>query len=74
MMALEVDPKLRITIDDVRAAGHCPAGTRNWFLEHNLDFRDFLKNGIDAKTFLVDGDALAEQVVTRKLERENSDG
>lgn len=70
MMTVEVDPNLRITIDDARAAGHCPSGVRNWFLEHNLNFREFLKEGIDAKTFLADGDALAEQVVIRKLERE----
>lgn len=70
-MSIEVDPALRITIDDVRQAGHCPSGTRTWFKDHDLDFRDFLMNGIDAGTFLADGDALAEQVVVRKLEREN---
>lgn len=69
---MTVDPNLRITINDVREAGHCPSGARNWFLEHGLDFRDFLQNGIDAETFLSYGDALSRQVVDRKLERENN--
>lgn len=63
----------RITMTDVRNAGHCPSGTRDWFVAHNLDFRDFLKNGIATEQFLAEGDALAQQVVERKMERE-SDG
>ena len=35
----------RITMDDVRRAGHCPQGARDWFVERGLDFRDFIKNG-----------------------------
>lgn len=73
-MTVEVDPDLRITVDDVRRAGHCGPGAWNWFREHDLDFRAFVKHGIDAKTFLEKGDALAEQVVIRKLERERTDG
>jgi len=63
-----------ITITDIRNAGHCVAGARTWFREYDLDFRDFLKNGIDSETLLATGDALAEQVVQRKIERENLDG
>lgn len=69
-----LDPDLRISIDDVRRAGHCPTGVRAWFEQHDLDFRDFLANGIDADLFLQAGDALAEQVVERKLSREQDNG
>lgn len=63
---------MRITITDIRAAGHCVAGARGWFRTYDLDFRDFLKNGIDAEVLLATGDALAEQVVERKIERESN--
>lgn len=58
-----------ITITDIRRAGHCPAGARDWFRAHDLDFAAFLKNGLPASVLLTaggeDGDGLAEQVVER---------
>lgn len=61
---------MRLSIDDVRLAGHCVGGARDWFKRHGLNFRDFLKNGLDAETALSVGDGMAEQVVQRKMERE----
>lgn len=60
-----------VTITDIRKAGHCPAGARAWFGAHDLDFRAFLKDGLPASTLLATGDAYAEQVVSRKREREH---
>lgn len=61
---------LTITVDDVRRAGHCIArGARPWFAAHGLDFRDFMKNGIDARTFHEKGDALSAKVIRRTLAR-----
>ncbi len=65
---------MRITITDIRQAGHCVAGAREWAKAYDIDFRDFIKNGIDADVLLATGDAMAEQVVQRKIERENLDG
>ena len=59
-----------ITIDDIRKAGHCARGAKNWFDQQGIDFRDFLKNGITATRMLDTGDAQGAQVVARKLERE----
>lgn len=59
-----------ITIDDIRKAGHCARGAKNWFDQYGLDFRDFLKNGITATQMLDTGDAQGAQVVTRKIERD----
>jgi hypothetical protein len=59
----------RITIDDVRQAGHCVAGARDWFGRHGLDFRDFIRNGITEERFLAAGDALAVEVVRAKRGR-----
>lgn len=60
----------KITIDDIRQAGHCVRGTRDWFDQHGLDFKDMLKNGIEESEFLDTGDALAQQVVERKRARD----
>lgn len=54
---------LTITIDHVRAAGLCVHGTRAWFARQGLDFRAFLREGIDAETLLATGDAMAMRVV-----------
>lgn len=60
-----------ITINDVRAAGHCAQGARAWFEGHGLDFRVFLRDGIPASRVLALGDGLAEQVICRTLEHRN---
>lgn len=52
-----------ITIDHVRAVGLCVNGTRTWFARHDLDFRGFLRDGLDADTLLATGDAMARRVV-----------
>ena len=63
----------RVTIDDIRKAGHCVKGAKAWFERHDLDFRDFLKNGIDVDELLASGDSLAEQVVRSKRERDSAE-
>lgn len=60
-----------ITIDDIAKAGLCGSGARRWFHNYGLDFRDFMKNGIDAEVLLATEDARAQYVVDKKLEREN---
>ena len=52
-----------ITINDVRAAGLCVNGSRAWFARHGLDFRAFVREGLDAETLLATGDAMALRVV-----------
>lgn len=61
---------MRITVNDIRAAGHCSRGIKNWFDAQGLDFRDFLKNGIAVEDFLASGDGQARQVVERKIARD----
>ena len=63
--------KPRITITDIREAGHCVRGAKDWFADHGLDFKAFLRDGIDADTFINTGDSLAQMVVDAKVEREN---
>lgn len=62
---MNADP---ITIDDIRRAGYCVSGARQWFKTHRLDFRAFLKDGASADILLATGDGLAERVVTHAQE------
>lgn len=58
--------KLIITSRHCRAAGMClTPGVRDFFARHQLDYRDFIHNGIDAETLLTatQSDAMAMQVV-----------
>lgn len=50
---------MRITVTDLRRAGHCAIGIRRWFEAHDFDFRDFLKNGIDEEIVRETGDGQA---------------
>lgn len=54
---------LMIYIRHVRKAKYCLSGTRAFFKKHNLDYQDFVKNGIIAQNLLDTGDAMAARVV-----------
>ncbi|PAL23545.1 hypothetical protein [Sphingopyxis sp. GW247-27LB] len=58
-----------ITISDIRKL-YCAAGARRWFQQYGLNFTDFLQNGISAPDLLATNDALAQNVVAAKIERE----
>lgn len=72
MSALPVDPDKptlpdftpsRVTIQDARELGFCVSGTRMFMERHGLDFKAFLRDGLDASDLLATGDAMAERVV-----------
>lgn len=54
-----------VTINHLREAGHCVRGAKGWFEQHDLDFKDFLRHGIDADTFAATGDENAIAIVER---------
>jgi len=62
-------PEARITIDDIRRAGHCVAGARDWLTLHGFEWRTFLKEGASEADILATGDAYAERVVAMKQAR-----
>ena len=61
---------LIVTIAHVRAAGLCVNGSRTWFERHGLDFRAFLRKGLDAETLLATNDAMALRVVEHARTRQ----
>lgn len=49
----------------MKAAGinYCNSGARRWFEYHNLNWSDFITNGIAAEILIATGDAMALTVV-----------
>ncbi len=60
------------TMKHIRRAELCSDGARRWFKANNLNWQDFLDNGIDASILEATGDVQAIQVA--KLAREDADG
>ena len=43
--------------------GFCRGKGQEWFDRHGLDFRDFVRNGVDESVLLATGDGLAINLV-----------
>lgn len=54
---------MKITMDHVRQARMCSRGARDFFRRYNLDWEEFLREGIDEEKLIELGDAMALQVV-----------
>ena len=61
---------VRVTIQDARELGFCVAGTRTFLERNGLDFKSFLKGGLDASELLATGDAMATRVVAHASSKE----
>lgn len=59
---------LLLTVEDVREAGLCVRGAKQWFALHKLDFAHFLANGIRMSQ-LPSNDALSQKVIEVARER-----
>lgn len=59
---------MMITVNDVRRAGVCVNGLREFFTRHELDLQAFIENGIEARKLIATGDAMAIKVVTLAME------
>lgn len=60
-----------ITHNDLRALRYCNNGTREFFRRHNLDWSEFIKNGLPESEFLNTGDAMAVRLVDFARERQH---
>lgn len=70
-----LDQPLIVSISHARAAGICVTGSRAWFRSQGLDFRDFLRNGIDAEVLRATGDPIvARAVAEAEREKEQQNG
>ncbi len=48
-------------------AGYCSRGMRLFAQKHNLDFNDFIKNGVDAEVLLATDDEMAKRAVEEAM-------
>lgn len=65
-----------VTIQDIRDAGFCARGAREWARRHNYDFRDFLQHGMPIERMEAFGDHFCLTVVAhvRNKHKEVSNG
>jgi hypothetical protein len=62
---------MKVYVEHFRACGFCLIpGTRDWFKQHGMNFRDFLKNGIDADK-LPKNDAFADMVKAQAMKTQH---
>ena len=52
-----------ITMRHIRKAKMCSKGGRAFAKKHNVDWEDFLKNGVDSKDFEDMDDAMVQKVL-----------
>lgn len=56
--------KVIVTLEDCRTLGFCMGAVRPWFEQHGFDWRDFVRNGIEADRLLATDDHLARMAVS----------
>lgn len=61
--------EIRVTMTDVRAAGYCASGLKDWMDGHGFDIRDFVKNGMAVEDMEATGDEHGLRVAEKARER-----
>lgn len=52
-----------VTTKDTRALQYCNKGVRAFCQQHNIDYQNFIKNGIDADDLLKTNDVMAIKLI-----------
>jgi len=55
----------RLTMGNLRAAGFCAAGIREFCAEHALDYRELLRSGLPFDVLEPIGDAMVNNLIQR---------
>lgn len=63
-----------VKAEDCQALGFCMKSVRIWANQHNIDFRAFVRNGVDAEILLATDDEFARQAVAQARKRELNSG
>jgi orotate phosphoribosyltransferase len=64
---------VRVTMQHVRAAGYCVAGTRVFCQRYGLDFRELVHEGLPIHALLAIDDAMAHAVVALAVDEHTRD-
>lgn len=54
---------MKVYIRDFKGTGYCPAGQKRFCDAHGIDWRDYVRNGVDAQVLLDSGDDMARAMV-----------
>jgi hypothetical protein len=54
---------MKITIRNTAGCKYCSKGVREFFKKYNLDYNEFVKNGVEEEVLLGTGDSMAKRVV-----------
>lgn len=57
-----------VYMSHLRSLKYCSKGVRKFFIKYELDFNDFLKNGIDEETLKKTNDAMAFKAIEKAKE------
>ena len=60
---------MRVLHEDMRVLNYCNRGARQFALRHNLDWSEFLVNGLDVKVLENIDDDMARAVVAQAKRR-----
>lgn len=63
----------KITVNEMRRAGHCSRGIKAWFESKGYDFRTVLKEGVTAEEILKLHDGFGDQVISRVREKRRAE-
>lgn len=64
----------KVLIIDATSLGYCAKGMRQFFELHNLDYLDFVHNGMDEEILIKMDDAMALAVVEEARKRRLKNG
>jgi hypothetical protein len=67
-------PEVRVTMDDLRVAGHCAPGIVKFFESHSLDLRRLVREGLPLSEFEGIDDVNLERVKTIAADRTLNNG
>lgn len=56
---------MKITVSDALGFGYCVTGQKVFARRNNLNWRDFVENGIEDQELLKTGDAMAQELVEK---------
>jgi uncharacterized NAD(P)/FAD-binding protein YdhS len=56
-------------MEDIRSSKMCAKGARRFFVRHDLDWQDFIRNGIEAEKVQNIQDAMCQKVIEVARER-----
>lgn len=66
--------EIKVLPRDLPAAGICMTGAAEWFKRHDLDFRDFIHNGIAVSVVMQTGCPLGERACQAARKRVADEG